>query len=135
MRHHKTLDLAPGRLVTVREMRVADVRHIFTQLSHSALARAPIQELLGERWPELLALAGDSLTLPEGETLDDLSFSELDQIGAAWWELHQDFFGRIEALVRRLGVDPKRSLSSIAPVSAASSADTPASGTTAGRSS
>lgn len=135
MRHHKTLDLDPGRLVTVREMRVSDVRHLFAQLSHSDLSRAPIQELLAERWPELLALASDSLTMPEGETIDDLSLSELGQIASAWWELNKDFFGRIEGLAQRLGVNPTRLRSSIAPASPASSADTPASGTTAGASS
>lgn len=99
MRHHKTLDLDPGRLVTVQELRVGDVRQILATLTPE-MAKRPLPELAREHLPELLALLGDSLKLPEGVTIDDLSLSECRAIADAWWELHKDFFGPMLALAR-----------------------------------
>lgn len=105
MRHHKTLDLDPGRLVTVQELRVGDVRRILATLTPE-MARRPIPELARDHLPELLGLLGDSLTLPEGLTIDDLSLSECRAIADAWWELHQDFFAPLLALARARPTTP-----------------------------
>ncbi|MCK7581857.1 MAG: phage tail tape measure protein [Chromatiales bacterium] len=91
MRHHKTLDLAPGRLVTVREMRVRDMRHILAILTPETLER-PVPDILQAHLSELLDLLADALQLPEGETIEDLTLSECEQIGRVWWEMHKDFF-------------------------------------------
>jgi hypothetical protein len=99
MRTHNTLDLDPGRAVTIRELRVRDVRQILAVLTPEQTQR-PLPELLREHLPDLLALVGDSLTLPADECLDDLSLSECDLIGRAWWELHQRFFAPLLALVK-----------------------------------
>ncbi|AFL76240.1 hypothetical protein [Thiocystis violascens] len=128
MRTHKTLDLDPGRAVTVRELRVRDVRQILAALTPEQ-AKRPLPELIREHLPDLLALLGDSLTLPDGEVLDDLSLSECETLGRAWWELHQRFFAPLLALARAHGTPPA---TSTAPVSSSSNAAMAPSTTTAG---
>lgn len=96
MRNQKTLSLEPGRDVTVRELRVRDMRQILSVLTPEQTQR-PLPELLREHLPDLLALLGDSLTLPPDELLDDLSLSECEAIGRTWWELHQRFFAPLLA--------------------------------------
>lgn len=99
MRHHKTLDLDPGRLVTVQELRVGDVRQILAAMTPEMVKR-PLPELVRHHLPELLTLLGDSLKLPDSMTIDDLSLSECRAIADAWWELHKDFFAPLLALAR-----------------------------------
>jgi hypothetical protein len=103
------------------------------------LQDTPQPELLREHLPDLLALAGDGLTLPTGESLDDLSLSECEAIGRAWWDMHKGFFGPLLDLAAQragaAGPAPERvraPASSTAPVSSPPNADMPESGTTAG---
>lgn len=97
MRRHKTIELAEGQCATVYELRVRDVRHLLAILTPEQLKR-PLLELVREQLPELLGLLGSSLELPAGCSLDELSLSECEQIGRAWWELHRDFFGPLLAI-------------------------------------
>lgn len=105
MRDCKTIELDPDRRVTVHELRVRDVRRILAAISADHLAR-PLPELLREHLPDLLHLLDESLTLPDGETLDDLSVSECRAIGEAWWALHKDFFLRAVGLAGMLPTAP-----------------------------
>lgn len=98
MRQHQTLELEPGRRVTVRELRLCDMRHLMTILTPEELAR-PVPEILQTHLPELLTLLGDSLQMPAGETLEDLALSECEAIGRVWWELHRTFFLRALGLL------------------------------------
>jgi hypothetical protein len=91
MRQHRTLDLDPGRRVTVHELRLRDVHHLLGLFTADALAR-PLPELLLAHWPEVMAMLDGALELPDGETLDDLSLSDAQRVGQGWWELHKDFF-------------------------------------------
>jgi hypothetical protein len=132
MRNQLAVDLGEGRLALVRELRVADVRLLLGRAKDlQALAERPLHEALGVVGPDLLALIGDGLVLPEGMTLDDLAMSEVLAIKAKWLELHADFFAQLGALARMAGTLP--AAISTGPVSSASSAGTPPSGPTAGR--
>lgn len=139
MRAARTIELDPGardpRPVTVHELRLRDVRMILSRLSGEQLKR-PIKELAEENLPDLLALAAESLDLPAGTALEDLSLSECEAVGAAWWEIHQGFFARWGALVSAAARLPASGAPrpSSAPRSSAPSAATPPSGTTAGAS-
>lgn len=111
MRRQTTVDLGEQRTATVRELRVRDVRLILERLSALQdlphLMEQPLARLVQERLPELLALAGESLVLPEGTALDDLSLSECRTLGEAWWELHRDFFAPLLALAQsQIGAGP-----------------------------
>lgn len=134
MRRLAVVELDPGaRLARVHELRVRDVRRILALATPEQLAR-PLPELVREHLPELLDLLGDTLTLPAGESVEDLSLSECEALGAAWWEMHQRFFTPLAGLARHAlaaGLVPTPS-SSTAPVSSASSAAMAASGITAG---
>lgn len=101
MRRQTSVDLGQGRLATVLELRVRDVRLILDRLSGvQDLTDRPLSQLVQERLPDLLALVGESLHLPAGEILDDLSVSECHQVGMAWWDLHKDFFGPLLDLAK-----------------------------------
>lgn len=91
MRNQRSIELDPGRLVTVQELRVRDVRRLLPVLADPTLQGKPLLELLQQHLPALLALLGDSLTLPPGEAIDDLALSECEVIGRVWWDLHRDF--------------------------------------------
>lgn len=99
MRASTTIDIDPGRAVVLRELRVRDVRQILAVMTPEQVQR-PLPDLLRERLPDLLTLLGDSLTLPAGETLDDLSLSDCETVGLAWWEMHRRFFAPLLALAQ-----------------------------------
>jgi hypothetical protein len=104
MRNQRSVDLGDGITATVRELRVRDVRLILERLSAlpdlNALVELPLARLVQERLPDLLMLAGESLALPEGLALDDLSLSECQTLGTAWWDLHRAFFAPLLALAQ-----------------------------------
>jgi hypothetical protein len=138
MRKQTAVDLGDSRSAVVRELRVRDVRALLERVdSLQGLAALPLPTLLNDHLPELLSLAADSLTLPAATTLEDLSLSECEAIGRAWWELHARFFAPV---LKAAGVLPPALMHatpapSTAPPWSASNAATPASGTTAGDSS
>ena len=137
MRDVKAIDLGEGRSAVLRELRVRDVRRVLALATPEQLKR-PVPELIREHLPELLDLLGESLTLPEGEATDDLSLSECEAIGTAWWEMHKRFFAPLVALAEKAlaaAGTPGMLPPSTAPASSASSADIATSGTTAGASS
>lgn len=102
MRIEKTLELEPSRLVVIRELRVKDVRQLLT-LFHPEKAQHSIPDLVRNHLPDFISLTTDSLTLPEGETIDDLTLSECEEIGRAWWDMHSRFFAPLLAIVKEQG--------------------------------
>lgn len=133
MRHCKTLTLSDGRDATVHELRVRDMRRIIAALPD--LKDQPLQNLLSEHLPDALDLLADGLTLPAGETLDDLTVSECEALARAWWDLHKGFFGPLLAAGRSALAAQTTSDASTAPVSHSRQQGTAsASGTTDGAS-
>lgn len=111
MRTRRTLTLSDGRDATILEARVSDVRRLLALLPDDA-AKLDLLALVRARLPDLLAILGDGLELPAGESLDDLPLSEIETLIAAWWEMHRAFF--LRALVA-LGYAPAPSATSTAP--------------------
>lgn len=105
MRQHHTVELEAGRRAIVRELRVRDMRHIMSIITNDELTR-PVTDILRSHLPELLTLLDDSLQLPEGEVIDDLSLSECETIGRAWWELHRAFFMRAVGVIGARVLEP-----------------------------
>ncbi|SDX55686.1 hypothetical protein [Thiocapsa roseopersicina] len=131
----RPVELGEGCTATVRELCVRDVRRIVALTTPEQLTR-PIRELVRENLPELLDLLGEALELPDGTSVDDLSLSDCEAIGTAWWEMHERFFSPLASLARHAlaaGLVPPTPASSTAPVSRIpSSADTATSETTTG---
>lgn len=92
MRAAKTIELDPGRMVTVQELRVRDMRQLLPMLSDPEMQSKQLPEMIQAHFPDLMRLIGESVILPQDVTLDDLSLSECEVIGKAWWELHSRFF-------------------------------------------
>ena len=135
MRAVKAIDLGEGRSAILRELRVRDVRRVLALITPEQVAK-PVPDLIREHLPELLDLLGDTLTLPEGESTDDLSLSECESIGTAWWEMHKRFFAPLAGLAQRALAASPGTMPPLwtAPVSSASSVATAMSGITAGAS-
>ncbi|MBS3953623.1 MAG: hypothetical protein KGZ88_11805 [Methylomicrobium sp.] len=89
MRNVKNIKLDDTRQVTLQELRVKDVRRLMSEAK--ALEDLDIKILLTERFDELTPLLGDCLQLPTGETLDDLSFSEINLIKTGFIEVNDAF--------------------------------------------
>ena len=86
MRHSKTIELSEGRRITVQELRVKDARRLFANL-----AGTPIDQMLGDKFPEAIALLGECVQLPDGESLDDYPIAEAKRIVDAFIEVNRDF--------------------------------------------
>jgi hypothetical protein len=89
MRLQKIIKLDDKRTVTLLELRVRDARQIMAQAKN--LEQVEIKTLLNERFDELAALLGDCIQCPKGETLDDLSFGELQLIKDGLLEINAAF--------------------------------------------
>lgn len=116
MRLQKTLSLGDNRSVTVLELRVRDARNIMAQAKE--LEQVDIRELLAERFDEVAALLNDCVRLPDAESLEDLSFSELETVKDGLLEVNASFLGLL-GLAGQLPETP--SDSSTGPVSSSSS--------------
>jgi len=77
----------------VLEARVVDLRALIGLLPEHGIEFDALAWLHGSL-PSILAILTDCLSLPDGETVDDLSASEAERLLSAWWELHADFFAR-----------------------------------------
>jgi hypothetical protein len=93
MRHEKSIVLSEGRTVTVRELRLKDVRRLVQEMK--AFAALDISTLFGERFDELLSLSGELVSMPNGETAEDLSLSELEQVLEAMKEVNASFLAKM----------------------------------------
>ncbi|MGR9051369.1 MAG: hypothetical protein ACU84J_01845 [Gammaproteobacteria bacterium] len=89
MRLQKTISLDADRSVTVRELRVNDARNIMAQAE--GLKTFGVKELVTQRIDELSALLKDCIELPNGETLGDLTFSEVKEVKNALLEVNESF--------------------------------------------
>lgn len=89
MRLSKVVPLDEQRSVTVTELRVKDVRNLVAQ--YKALDGLKIADLLGGRFDELVALLPGCLAFPEGESLNDLSGSEMMMVAGALLEVNAAF--------------------------------------------
>lgn len=89
MRHSKTIPLDDTRAATVHELRVKDIRQLIGKFS--GLSALPVQELLTDKFHEAAELLKDCVTLPKGETLDDLTGSELETIAEGFKEVNAGF--------------------------------------------
>jgi len=89
MRAQKVIPLDDSRAVTLNELRVRDARKILAQAKN--LEQVDVRELLGERFHEVGALLGDCIVMPDGETLDDLTFSEVGEVIEGLLEINRSF--------------------------------------------
>jgi len=131
MRLKKTIDLGDGRAAVVREMQVAFVRNLLVNLKRE-LRDLSVEELLGERFTELGSFFAELVELSDGDSLDSLTFSELQLIWNAFLEVNAAFFdlaGSATGMVSNLSALRPTSTKAAA---SSSSADTSASAATAG---
>ncbi|WP_432745767.1 hypothetical protein ABXJ76_07815 [Methylobacter sp. G7] len=89
MRRQQSVRLDELRTVTVRELRVRDARKLLSQAK--SLDQVDMQTLMVERFDELVVLLGDGIAMPDGETLEDLTFSEVALVKAALLEVNAAF--------------------------------------------
>lgn len=89
MRTQASVDLGGGRLINIQELRVRDARNLMAQAK--SMEQLDMGELLSHRFDELVTLLSDCIQMPEGETLEDLSFSEVNQVKQALLEVNKDF--------------------------------------------
>ncbi len=124
MRLETRLDLDDKRSVTVRELRVADVRNAIA--SKDELQGLDFAKLLnGEASVDgLLGFFGDCIELPKKTVIDDLCFSEIEAIWAKFREVNAPFFrllGWVSPALATLFPAPANSTS---PAASSSNGDT-----------
>lgn len=89
MRHCKTIVLNGTRTVTVKELRVKDVRRLLAGFKN--FQDWQFAELCGDRFGEVSALLDGCISWPDGEGLDDLTASELQQVVEGLKEVNRYF--------------------------------------------
>ncbi|WP_130472618.1 hypothetical protein [Candidatus Magnetaquicoccus inordinatus] len=92
MRITKSVDLGAGRTVILHELRPKDVLKFLRSISQD-LKNTDLFTLLTERLPQMLILLeGENIVPPAGETLEDLSLSECEQVWMVFREMHPLLF-------------------------------------------
>jgi hypothetical protein len=90
-----------------------------------ALEAMDVRALLADQFHEIGSLLGDCIVMPEGEKLDDLSFSEVNDVIEGLLEVNAAFLDLL-GLAGLENLLPKTpSPTSTEPASSSSSADTP----------
>ena len=89
MKLRKVVALDANRSATVHELTVKQVRHLVSQFS--TLTAKPLHDLLGDKFAEAGALLNDCIDLPPGESLDDLTGSEIEALSEAFKEVNAAF--------------------------------------------
>lgn len=93
MRNEKVIKLGNKRVATVRELRLKDVRRLVGEMNN--FSSLQVTDLLGEQFDRILELAGDLVVMPEGETAEDLTLSEVELVIEAMQEVNASFLQRI----------------------------------------
>lgn len=96
MRKQKTLKLNPDITVTVLELRPVDLKHAIG-LMQSSGGDIDFQKMLTENWDDVLAKLSGVIRADKGN-LEEVSFSEINEIQAAFVEVNAAFFERLKAL-------------------------------------
>ena len=98
MRLQKEIDLGDGRRILLRELRPKDVR-LFLENVPEEMQNLQIRSLITEHLPKLIGLLeGECIVMPEGESFEELGFSEISLVKKAFEELHPDFFGMLRSI-------------------------------------
>ena len=129
MRLEKKIDLGENQSVTVKELRVKDVRKIV--IEGSALYKLEFLELLTDGFDNVLHLFSDCIDLTP-EQMAELSCSEVKAIYESFKELNAFFFDQIEFAGGAADFKPEISTG---PASSSSDMDTGTSSITDGASS
>ena len=129
MRLEKKIDLGDGRSVTVKELRIKDIRKIV--IEGAALYDVGFLEMLTDGFDNVLHLFSDCIDLTSQE-IEDLSCSEVQAIYEAFKELNAFFFDQIEFVGGAADFKPAISTG---PASSSSDTATGTSSTTDGASS
>lgn len=124
MRHIKTIPLDEKRNATVLELRPKDVRRLLGETK--SLSSLEINDLFGDKFDNLLAIAGDLVKMPEGETVEDLSFSEIEEVREAMLEVNAGFLALLAKMGLNLSLDLARPESKIQPEPSETSTEQPA---------
>ncbi|MGZ8181465.1 MAG: hypothetical protein ACXWT1_05870 [Methylobacter sp.] len=88
MRTQGLVDLG-NRTVKILEFRVRDARALLD--CAKKYDQVDISGLLTDHFDELAQVLGDCIEMPQGETLDDLTFSEVILVKKALLEVNKDF--------------------------------------------
>lgn len=78
MRNSNVILLDEDRVVTIKELRVKDVRQLLSGFTD--LDKLDMSVLLGKRFGEISKLIEPFVDFPKGESIDDLTGSELQQV-------------------------------------------------------
>lgn len=89
MRLQQQVPLGGTRFVNVQELHVRTGRNLLSQAKK--LDQIDVQSLLVDQFDELVGLLGDCVEMPKGETLDDLTFSEVALVKDALLEVNAAF--------------------------------------------
>ncbi|WP_333873054.1 hypothetical protein [Methylobacter sp.] len=89
MRRQKLIPLDDNRSVIVKELHVRTARNMMEQVEK--LAQVDIIDLFTKRFNEVLELLDDCVQMPPGESLDDLTGSELIEVKEALLEVNAGF--------------------------------------------
>lgn len=130
MRLTEVVDLGEGRTVVINELKVKTARNIMASMK--LLEEIELKTLLTEQFDKVMALLDDCVKFPDGESLDDLTFSEIGLVKDGFIKVNQAFLD-----LAGIGVDLLKILSPslTEPVADLSAEAMPTSSTTAGDSS
>ena len=102
MRESKIIKLDDDRQVKVKELRFKEVRFILKELAKNGEVDISLEEIFTTRLDEFEEVINSIVDFPSGETLDDMSFSELDLIYQGSKEVNPTFL----ALMQQTGFGP-----------------------------
>lgn len=91
MRNTKVIPLGDNREVIIRELRPKDVRMLLQSMMDN-LEAVTMRDMVTAKFPEVCRNLEDCVFPPSGETLEDLSFSEIEVVIEGFKEVNQSFF-------------------------------------------
>lgn len=93
MRNQGFVDLGDGRQAIVKELRVRDARNMFAMAE--LLETMSMTDILTSRFSDAVNLLDDGIQMPAGETLEDLTISEMIEVKNKWLEINSHFLDLI----------------------------------------
>jgi hypothetical protein len=98
MRRRKTIELSPELIITILELRPIDIKNALSLMEESG--DFDFRKLLASDWSDMLSKIGGVIKADKG-ALEDLAFSEWEEVKRAFLEVNTSFFD----LIRRLGLN------------------------------
>ena len=93
------VELGDDRKVIIKELRIKDILKVIVNIKEVfGDEDLDLQKLVEDKFDIIASIASDFIIMPDGASLDELTFSEIDALTAPFKEVNQSFLDKLTSM-------------------------------------